>query len=109
MAFLPPSSRLTSFGPTSIAAAATLRPVGTEPVKDTAPTPGVDGEGGGRLGAAVHDLEQVGGDAGLDARVDEGHAAGRRQLGGLHHDAVAGQQGREDLPATGWPSGSSTA
>ena len=39
MAFLPPSSRLTSFGPTSIAAAATLRPVGTDPVNDTAPTP----------------------------------------------------------------------
>ena len=40
MAFLPPSSSETSRGPVSIAAAATLRPVGTEPVKLTAPTPG---------------------------------------------------------------------
>ncbi len=40
MAFLPPSSSETRRGPVSMAAAATLRPVGTEPVKLTAPTPG---------------------------------------------------------------------
>ncbi len=40
MAFLPPSSSDNSRGPDSMAAAATLRPVGTEPVKLRAPTPG---------------------------------------------------------------------
>src|SRR5688572_18127714 len=40
MAFFPPSSRDTRRGPVSMAAAATFRPVGTDPVKLTAPTPG---------------------------------------------------------------------
>ncbi len=60
-----------------MAAAATLRPVGTEPVKDTAPTPGCVGEGRAGLAVPVHDLEEVGGDAGLDAgtrRTRSAHA-----------------------------------
>ena len=83
MAFLPPSSRLTSRGPVSMAAAATLRPVGTEPVKLTAPTPGCTASAAAGLGVAVHELDQPVGHAALDAGVDERLGAGRACSDGL--------------------------
>ena len=71
MAFLPPSSRETSFGPASIAAAATLRPVGTEPVKLTAPTPGCVASACPGSPWPCTTLQQAGRDAGLDEALDE--------------------------------------
>ena len=59
IAFLPPSSSDTSLGPVSIAAAATARPVGTEPVKLTRADAGVHGERGAGLAEAVHDLDEL--------------------------------------------------
>ena len=99
MAFLPPSSRLTSFGPTSMAAAATLRPVGTDPVKDTAPTPGWVARAAAGSGPPWTTWTRSAGmPASMHASTNATPQAGR-QLGRLHHDAVAGEQRWEDLPA----------
>ena len=98
IAFLPPSSRLTSRGPVAIASAATMRPVGTEPVKLTARTPGMHDERPTRLGVAVHDVDEPVGHPASSSAATNSSAHVGRVLGRLEHDAVAREQRGEALP-----------
>ena len=72
--------------------------MGTEPVNDTAPTPGCTASAAPGSTAAVHDLHQRRRDPRGHERVDERVGARRRVLGRLEHDAVAGEQRGEALP-----------
>ena len=57
-----------------------------------------DQGGAGRLAEAVDDVDDAGGEAGLDGQLADPQGGQRRLLGGLHHDGVAAGQGRAPLP-----------
>ena len=80
-------------------ASTTRRPVAVEPVKETFAIPGcaamAAAGGGAEPGDDVH---HPGREADLGDELGEAQAGQRRELGRLHHDGVAGREGRAELP-----------
>ena len=94
----PELERHQASGPAAMAAAATLRPVGTEPVKLTAPMPGWVAMAAPGSPWPWTTLSSPAGMPASTRQATNALGAQRRLLGRLQHDAVAGQQGREELP-----------
>ena len=98
LGFLPPSSSATFF--TVCAAVAMIRrPVSTPPVNETRSTPGSSDSGAPTSGPAPSTrlATPAGSPASSSARISRMDGR-RRQLAGLEHERVAGQQGRGHLP-----------
>ena len=75
-----------------MAAAATLRPVGTEPGEAHGADAGMRRDGRARLAVPVHHVQQPGRDAGLDA--------GTRRTRSAHHGASSDGFSTTPLPAS---------